>query len=175
MKIVKNLKKWIINDDIVALYNSNSFSPIFLDANQANIIYENRGKNIEVEDKEFKLLLKDNFISMPSILNNKKFIHSKYKMQLGKSVKLNVRFMASYECNQNCEYCMTRFIQKQIKGHFDVNCLNNLVPTINKIFKYSPFKKIDGVNVKLIGGEPTMPKAWEINKRFLQIIIVNYL
>lgn len=175
MRIVKNLKRWIINDDIVALYNSNSFSPVFLEANQANIIYENRGKRIEVEDEEFKSFLKDHFISMPSILNSKKFIQLKYKKKLGKSTKLNIRFMASYECNQNCEYCMTRFIQKQMAGHFDLKYLDNLIPTITNIFKYSPFKKIDGVNVKLIGGEPTMPKAWEINKIFLKIINDNYI
>lgn len=170
MKLVKNLIKWPISETITALYNSNSFSPIFLDSNQAELLYENRGKTIIVEDLEFKKLLKDNFITLSPIFNNKNYIHKQYIKRLGNTTTLNIRFMASYECNQNCEYCMTRFVKEKIKGHFDCNNLDKLPTILNTFFKYSPFASYDKINVKLIGGEPTMPKSWEINKKFLKVI-----
>ena len=169
MKLVKNLIKWPISDTITALYNSNSFSPIFLDSKQAELLYENRGKKLIVEDQEFKKLLKANFITISPIFNNKKHIHKQYIKRLGNTTTLNIRFMASYECNQNCEYCMTRFIKEKIKGYFDCKNLDKLPNILNTFIKYSPFNSYDKINVKLIGGEPTMPKSWEINKKFLNI------
>lgn len=165
-----------INENISLLYNYKIYNLLRVKTSFAKKIVERKGQYLEMPDHininkliNAKVLLYEN----DNKFDYKNIYYQNIKKLKG-SLPLSIRFVASYDCNEYCEYCLIKDIRSKKTGYFSISnlsYLDKLMEMVNVLSPVAPFKE---TNVTLIGGEPTLQKNWSINKSFLDFINANY-
>ena len=157
------------------LFNCKIYDILKVKSSLARKITEQKGRYVDFPDH---VNISELINAKILLINNREVDYQKaYQTNLKKikgTLPLSMRFVASYDCNENCEYCLIKDIRHTKTEYFNKDYLlhfDKLMDAVNTLSPVAPFTE---TNITLIGGEPTLEKNWIINKYFLNYINTNY-
>lgn len=120
-------------------------------------------------------LLKSNFLTSSEFTFDLNANLQRYRKRI-ESVQdafFEIRFVASYVCDEKCSYCLVSEIAKECDNLFDVRWIHKAIEIIEKAIELS-YVPVKGINITLIGGEPLLDINWNINKAFISGIRTHF-
>lgn len=164
-----------INNEMVLIYNYKVFDLVRAKKELAQKLIECKGAWCSLPNhKNIFKLLEAKLLFVDSSETDYKDVYNNNLNKIKGTLPLSLRFIPSYNCNENCDYCLVKDVRNKYSDHFKNDFFNNLPRLLTLINEISPVAPFTESNVTLIGGEPTLKKNWEISKHFLNYINENY-
>ncbi len=155
-----------INDKYDVLFRKDIYQPICVKRNTLNYILSDKENcNKAVMDKliEKGLICEEGSEKKgSSIITSLKELRENYCDNI-----LEIRFIPSYLCDENCGYCLARNAMDNCSKIFSISWIENLIDVTNQYLKLHN-GDIDTISFTFIGGEPLLDINWNVCKEVLK-------
>lgn len=161
LKVTKHLVAIPVNAGHFLVFNKNYGQPLVLPNNFFNVLQDMMNKTFELSINESLLFKK--FIDAKIVVNQdialKENIIKCVDNMRGKEDFL-LTFVPSYHCNFKCDYCLVNQKSQHCKDIISKNLIEKIPSAIEQIMHVSPIYPFKSVNIKILGGEPTLDINW---------------
>ncbi len=154
-----------VNDEYDVLYRKDNYKPVCIKRTVLdNIILNNSECNSVVKNKLFEkgIISEDGNTEDSSIRESLQLLRENYRDNV-----LEIRFVPSYICDENCGYCLARKAMDKCYQVFPSEWIDKLIDVVNQ---YMEIHKggIDTISFTFIGGEPLLDVNWKICKEVIE-------
>ena len=175
LKVTDHLVEIPVDKEHILIFNKNYGHPLILPDCMLNML-----KNMENQIFELNMngsLIFKKFIDAKILVNRNITLEEsimKYVDNMRGKEDFLLTFVPSYRCNFKCEYCLVDQKSRQCKDIISRNLIKKIPSAIDEVMHISPINPFKSVNVKILGGEPTLEMNWSrvilllelLNKKF---------